>query len=196
MRRKIIVSPEIFKAFEAIRQHLQEMNHEPVLVKLVFSDGIDGCMELTGHVQGDADKDYDVKKANLIIELISNVLGVTYDEMRSANRVTRILDARQIAMYCLRTMTGLSLKRTGDYFKKDHTTVINSVQVVSDMINCTDNRVTDKLVRVMNAVNDKADTQQEAEWIEMANPKRRHSREHGKYSNRSPYGIATKYLNA
>lgn len=68
-----------------------------------------------------------------IIENVSNTYGITVENIMSDKRDKNIKDARQISMYIMREITGISLKDIGDYFSgKTHTTVKHSIDVVRE----------------------------------------------------------------
>jgi chromosomal replication initiator protein len=57
--------------------------------------------------------------------------GVKIDEMKSARRNAEIIAARHYAIYLIRKTTKLSQKSIAKLFnKKDHTTVINSINFI------------------------------------------------------------------
>ncbi|MGL4831669.1 MAG: chromosomal replication initiator protein DnaA [Propionibacteriaceae bacterium] len=61
--------------------------------------------------------------------------GITVDDLCSKNRTQVLVSARQIAMYLSRELTDLSLPKIGQAFGgRDHTTVIHSVNKVSQLM--------------------------------------------------------------
>ena len=54
--------------------------------------------------------------------------------LRGNSRKKEIALARHVAVYLTREMTGLSLPRIGDAFGRDHSTIINSCDKVSKML--------------------------------------------------------------
>lgn len=68
-----------------------------------------------------------------IIDNVGNTYGVSADNILSDKRDKNIKNARQIAMYIMREITGLSLEEIGKYFGgKKHTTVKYSIDVVRE----------------------------------------------------------------
>jgi len=72
--------------------------------------------------------------ANVIDRIITEVgryYGVTVDDMKSSKRTSNISNSRQVAMYIIRELTGISLPQIGEYFSgKDHSTVHHAINQV------------------------------------------------------------------
>lgn len=69
--------------------------------------------------------------SGLIIQTVSDYYGLDPDELVSATRRREIAVPRQIAMYVIREMTGMSLPQIGTEFGgRDHTTVLHSCKTV------------------------------------------------------------------
>jgi len=66
-----------------------------------------------------------------IVEMVSEELKVSLEDLRSDSRKREISEARQIAMFLLRHYTDLSLPKIGSLLGgKDHTTVMYAAQKV------------------------------------------------------------------
>jgi len=71
----------------------------------------------------------------VIVETVSERLGVSEEDMYSKKRSREIANARQIAMYLIRELLQLSTTAVGDLFGgRDHTTVMHGCQKVADGI--------------------------------------------------------------
>ena len=71
---------------------------------------------------------------NNIFSTVSNTYGVSIDEIKSTNRSSNISQARNICMYVIKTVTGITLKEIGAFFGKDHSTVLHSIKRVENAI--------------------------------------------------------------
>lgn len=69
-----------------------------------------------------------------ITEIVANTFNLKENDIRGTSRKNEILIARQIAMYLARTILGLSLNKIGDFFGKDHSTVIHTLRKVEKML--------------------------------------------------------------
>ena len=67
---------------------------------------------------------------DLILGIVSEYFQVTVEAMKSKNRSREITVPRQIAMYLIREMNGMSLPSIGSLFDRDHTTVMHACDKV------------------------------------------------------------------
>jgi chromosomal replication initiator protein len=70
-----------------------------------------------------------------VINEVANIYGLTADELRSKKRSANISTARQIAIFVVHKITGLSYVEIGKEFGgRDHSTVVYAVNKVKDII--------------------------------------------------------------
>jgi chromosomal replication initiator protein len=65
-----------------------------------------------------------------IQDAVCAVHGIAREELLSPRRSARIAQARQLAMYLARELTGLSLSEIARAFDRDHTTVLHALRAV------------------------------------------------------------------
>lgn len=104
------------------------MTDETISEKLKsFKEGWEACNEYSLRSP---------QKNNVYVELIESIIhayyGLTFKDLAVKSRPTSIVFPRQLAMYFLRTHTFKTLKEVGEMFDRDHTTVINSMEVIRD----------------------------------------------------------------
>jgi chromosomal replication initiator protein len=67
-----------------------------------------------------------------IVKRVAAAFGIAEKEMLGTSRLRGVLRPRQIAMYLVRELTGLSLPRIGAAFARDHTTVLHAYRKVEE----------------------------------------------------------------
>ena len=72
--------------------------------------------------------------AGLIISEVASYYNISESVIRGTQRDKKTAEARQVAMYMIRTLTTLSLEETAQEFGKDHTTVMHSVNKIEAAI--------------------------------------------------------------
>lgn len=66
-----------------------------------------------------------------IIDEVARTFGVSSDDIRSSKRNSNISNARQIAIYSVREITGLSMKVIGEEFGgRDHSTIVYAISQI------------------------------------------------------------------
>ena len=71
---------------------------------------------------------------DVIIDCVAEYYRLSPAQVRGDSRKKEIALARHMAVYLTREMTGMSLPRIGDAFGRDHSTIINSCDKISRMI--------------------------------------------------------------
>ena len=71
---------------------------------------------------------------DLIVECVADYYGLSPAMLRGSSRKKEIATARHVAVYLTREMTGMSLPRIGDAFGRDHSTIINSCDKVTALM--------------------------------------------------------------
>ena len=75
-----------------------------------------------------------------ILEIVAKNYGITVENITSSKRTDNIVNARHMAVYMIRENTGLSLKEIGAIFKRDHTTIMSSIDKADSMIKQSNNK--------------------------------------------------------
>lgn len=66
-----------------------------------------------------------------IIDEVAHTYGISGDDIRSSRRNSNISNARQIAIYAVREITGMSMKNIGDEFGgRDHSTIVYAINQI------------------------------------------------------------------
>ena len=77
---------------------------------------------------------------DFIQKTVAEYFGISLDLLKAKTRKKEVVTARQVAMYFAKEHTSHSLKSIGFHFGgRDHSTVIHSVQTVSDLIDSDKN---------------------------------------------------------
>ncbi len=87
-----------------------------------------------------------------IIKEVCRYFRVEEDQIRGPSRSREILNARQIAMYLIRSMPSLSLDETGKLFKRDHTTALNGITKIENRMK-NDNNFAETVKAIITNIN-------------------------------------------
>jgi len=66
-----------------------------------------------------------------LIRRVSRLSGVSADEIMSRDRHQRVAYARQLCVFAVRILTGMSFPEIGKFFDREHATCIHAVRRVS-----------------------------------------------------------------
>ena len=97
----------------------------------------------------------DKKEANpgLIISEVCRFYSIEESVLRSTQKTKGTAEARQIAMYLIRKMTGLSLPDIAKEFGKNHTTVLYAIRRVEEELRNTSNGLQDNIRDITANIN-------------------------------------------
>ena len=96
--------------------------------------------EVIGHALKDIAVVRDPKRItpDVIIDCVAEYYGLSAAQVRGDSRKKEIAQARHMAVYLTREMTGLSLPRIGDAFGRDHSTIINSCDKITKQLSSSE----------------------------------------------------------
>ncbi|MCK5840538.1 MAG: chromosomal replication initiator protein DnaA [Candidatus Sabulitectum sp.] len=69
-----------------------------------------------------------------ITSSVAEFFGVNPNTLKGKQRKREILVPRQISMYLMRDLTSLSLEEIGSFFGRDHSTVLNAIKRINNMM--------------------------------------------------------------
>ena len=123
---------------ENVTNNIREL--EGSLIKILAFASLT-CQEITVKIAREALRDI-VKSSEKpkvtprkIIEAVAQEYDIPADSLRSKTRISRVVRARQIAMFLCREMTDLSLVMVGKQFGgRDHSTVLHSVRKIEKLM--------------------------------------------------------------
>jgi chromosomal replication initiator protein len=72
--------------------------------------------------------------AALILSETAAYFGLEPADLASKSRSRQLTQARHVAMYLLRELTGLSLIRIGETFNRDHTTALHGIKKIETLL--------------------------------------------------------------
>ncbi len=132
----ISVLPEIiYFIAENIRTNIREL--EGALIRVSGYASLTNSpltIDICKQVLSDLQINKQPPKPTKIIETVAGYYNVTLDQLQAKDRTANLVQARQVAMYLLRTFGGMSLKEIGAYFGgKDHSTVIHAIDKITTL---------------------------------------------------------------
>ena len=92
---------------------------------------------------------------SLIISEVGKFYNIDDDTLRGTLKNKGTAEARQVAMYLIRTMTNLSLPDTGKEFGRDHSTVLHSVRKIEKALSDSKNPLNETIRDIMANINSK-----------------------------------------
>lgn len=76
---------------------------------------------------------------DMIVQYVSEKLGVEVDALFGRSRKREIAYARQLCIYLIKRKTKFTFSDIGRYFNRDHTTVIHSINAIKDLMDVDKN---------------------------------------------------------
>jgi len=73
-----------------------------------------------------------MKPEDHILDIVSNHLKISIDEMKGRTRQRAVVEAKQVFCYLCRNLLPLSFKQIGNILNIDHATVLHSVKAIED----------------------------------------------------------------
>jgi hypothetical protein len=86
-----------------------------------------------------------------IIKYVAESYGLKVSEMKQRTRKAHVIIPRQIALYLIRDLIGLSFPSIGEIFGLEHSTVMYAVKKIKDKI-VTDNKLEDQILQIKQAL--------------------------------------------
>ncbi|MCS7258926.1 MAG: chromosomal replication initiator protein DnaA [candidate division WOR-3 bacterium] len=135
-QENIKIGPDvIFFIAENIKTNIREL--EGALIRLSGYASLTNTpitIEIAKQVLSDLFTHKPLPKPMKILELVASYYNVTIEQLQSKERTQNLALARQVAMYFLRSVGGLSLKEIGAYLGgKDHSTVIHAIEKITEL---------------------------------------------------------------
>ena len=85
---------------------------------------------------------------NKILAAVSEITGVSKSKIQSTERYKKTMAARHLFCYFARTKTNATLLQIGNMLNRHHSTVINSLQLISDMIDINDEETKNSIQKI------------------------------------------------
>ena len=92
---------------------------------------------------------------SLIVSEVCQFYGIEEQVLRSTLKNKNTAEARQVAMYLIRTMTNLSLPEIGREFDRDHTTVMHGLKKVEQALQNSSSGLSDTIRDITANINNK-----------------------------------------
>ena len=101
-------------------------------------------MELVERISKDVIRSEKSYAPEFIIEKIAAYYNLSVEDILGKGKTKNIANARQIAIYLMRKLTGLTLAEIGGALNRDHSTVLHSIRKIEDSI-ATDSELADTI---------------------------------------------------
>ncbi len=94
-----------------------------------------------------------VPSAELIISEVCRFYAIEDKMIRGTQKTKIVNEARQVAMYLLRTMTAMSTPDIGKEFNRNHTTVLHASKAIEDKLKDPSNGILDNIRDIQSKIN-------------------------------------------
>jgi chromosomal replication initiator protein len=75
-----------------------------------------------------------MKKLEVMTEIVATHFKCNVDSVKGKRKTFKLVQCRQLISFFARKFTPITLKEIGDYFGRDHTTIIHNCNVVKNAI--------------------------------------------------------------
>ena len=93
-----------------------------------------------------------VPSAELIISEVCRFYAIEEQMIRGNQKTKAVSEARQVAMYLLRKLTGMSTPDIGKEFAKNHTTVLHATRAIEDKLKDPSNGMQDNIRDIQSKI--------------------------------------------
>jgi chromosomal replication initiator protein len=97
---------------------------------------------------------YTPKSPEQVLEVTSQVFGVSKNDILGSSRMQNIALARQVAMYSCKEFLDLSFPAVGKIFKRDHTTVMHAWKKINENLSKENSKIATKIQHIKNQVSE------------------------------------------
>ena len=96
----------------------------------------------------------DIPTPGRIIKETSRYYSLKEEDVRGQNRSKNTAEARQVAMYLMRSLTNMSLKDIGEEFEnRNHATVLSSIRKIEDLLQTNSSGMSMKIRDISSNIN-------------------------------------------
>ena len=85
---------------------------------------------------------------NKILAAVSEITGVSKSKIQGTERFKKTMFARHLFCYFAKEKTNATLVQIGNFINRHHSTVINSLQLISDMIDIDDEETKNSIQKI------------------------------------------------
>ena len=82
-----------------------------------------------------------VLKPEKIVQAVAESYGIRLEDIFNKNQSREFVTPRQVAMFLCRQNLKMSFTKIGDYFKRDHSTVMSSIKRVRKELSAPDSHL-------------------------------------------------------